>query len=85
LPKQKPTRKPSKLLDQSRFDRGAFDRRVAADYLSLSQRALDELVHVGVIRPLAAPSVRDSRRPTRRVLIAKADLDALIESWRARP
>jgi len=56
----------------------------AGRYLGgLSARTVTEYVDAGLLRPVPLPSRRPGKT-SRRVVFARADLDALVASWKQR-
>ena len=65
-----------------------LDRETAAAYLSVSVDTLDRLLQSGALHVVRLPVQRDRntgvgvRGPTRRILVDRHELDALIEASR---
>lgn len=60
-----------------------FNLERAAKYLGLSKWTLRQLVYAGMLPVVTLPSPRSGTgQKLRRILIAKVDLDALIQSGR---
>jgi hypothetical protein len=67
-----------------------LDREQAAAYLGVSVDSLDRLLHSGAISIVRIPCERHRKTgrgvpgASRRVLVDRVELDALIPSWRER-
>ena len=61
-----------------------LDVMAAAAYLSISPRTVRALIAEGKLPTVHPPAVLRSRERLRRVLIDRADLDRLIDDWKAR-
>jgi hypothetical protein len=59
------------------------DRKEAADALKISPWVLDRYIADGLLPVVRFPSTAHDGEPSRRVLIAVADLEAFIEKHRA--
>ena len=59
-----------------------FDVQQAAAYIGVSTWTLRTLISDGVIATVQPPSVRRRGERIRRVLIDRATLDQLVETWR---
>lgn len=55
-----------------------FTIEMAAHYLSISKRTIEEYITHGSIKTLRLPAVQSNGEFMRRVLIPKSELDALI-------
>jgi len=55
-----------------------------AEYMRLSIWTIRAFCANGQLQPLRLPSVRYRSRPSRRVLVDKADVDALIEKCKRK-
>jgi hypothetical protein len=54
----------------------------AAGYLGLCPNTVRGLVAAGLLVPVRLPSTRRPGEPSRRLLFAREDLDALIDAWK---
>jgi hypothetical protein len=58
------------------------DVRQAATILGLSKSAVKELISAGLLPAIRPPSLLNSKRPMRRVLLDMRDLLAAVERWK---
>lgn len=62
-----------------------LDVNQAAAYLGISTWTLREMVADKLVHPVRMPSTRRQGEVSRRLLFDRADLDALVEAWKAVP